>query len=174
MIALRDNSSLSVLNHIPVDMFMSTDTSGSRTPVDAVRTDNLSLSKWVNEPLPPWSEIVNAHEVARLTRRHRWILSASTLLGRFLRRQHFRGRRIGWLRSDVAVRLVRKQGASNRHSQRPQHPCSTVRLRKCLPLRCTALRVRAHAATPARLRGSLRPRRYKRLNNLSKGVGADE
>lgn len=65
------------------------------------RSEDVSLSKWVNEPLLPWTEILSADEVARLTRRHRWMLRLLTLLGRFPQVRRFRGRVIGWQRKDV-------------------------------------------------------------------------
>jgi hypothetical protein len=97
-----DNSSLNDRNHIArVIRVMSTEASGSGTPVAPVRSGRVSLSKWVNEKLPPWTELLSAHEVARLTRRHRWILSALTLLKGFPKQERFRGRGIGWHRRDV-------------------------------------------------------------------------
>lgn len=80
---------------------MSTNTVGSGTRTTIVPASDVSLSKWVNEKLPAWHEILSTHEVARLTRRHRWILATLTLLGRFPRPQRFRGRTIGWRRRDV-------------------------------------------------------------------------
>jgi predicted DNA-binding transcriptional regulator AlpA len=81
---------------------MRTDTSelGTNTPAIVPRS-NVSLSKWVNEKLPAWNEILGAHEVARLTRRPRWILGALALVGRFPKPQRFHGRAIGWHRRDV-------------------------------------------------------------------------
>ena len=79
---------------------MAIDESGSQT-LDRGRAQQVSLSKWVNERIPSFQELLTAHDVARLTRRHRWVLTALTLFGRFPRRQRFHGRRIGWLRSDV-------------------------------------------------------------------------
>jgi predicted DNA-binding transcriptional regulator AlpA len=62
---------------------------------------DVPLSRWVNEPFPAWSEILTSHEVARLTRRHRWILSALSFVGRFPKKREFHGRPIGWVRTDV-------------------------------------------------------------------------
>ena len=67
----------------------------------AVSPDRVTLSKWVNERFPPWEQLLSAHDVARLTRRPRWVLLGLMLLGRFPRKQCFHGRRIGWLRDDV-------------------------------------------------------------------------
>ena len=65
----------------------------------------VSLSRWVNESLPSWQEILTAHDVARLTRRRRWVLETLTLFGRFPRKHRFHGRRIGWQRRDVLLWL---------------------------------------------------------------------
>lgn len=62
---------------------------------------NVSLSPWVNERFPGWDQLLSAHDVARLTRRSRWVLLGMMVLGRFPRKRRFHGRRIGWLRSDV-------------------------------------------------------------------------
>lgn len=124
---------------------MSTATSGSGTPATPVlRTNNVSLSRWVNEPFPPWNDILTAHEVARLTRRHRWIVSTLTLLGRFPKKQRFRGRRIGWLRSDVVHWLAKNQRPSGCFPKRPYPSCSTIRVQKCLALEHTALCAPTH------------------------------
>lgn len=80
---------------------MSTELSRSGTPAAVTRSGEVSLSKWVNEKLPPITELLSAHEVARLTRRHRWFLSALTLFGRFPKQERFRGRAIGWHRREV-------------------------------------------------------------------------
>lgn len=135
---------------------MSTAASGSGTSVTPVlRTNNVSLSKWVNEPFPPWNDILTAHEVARLTRRHRWILSTLMLVGRFPKKQRFRGRRIGWLRADVVGWLAKNQRASRGLSERPYPSCSTIRLQKCLALEHTAPCAPIHRA---RRRASKQPR----------------
>ncbi len=87
---------------------MNTDASGSGTgPVIFTHARAVSLSKWVNEKLPAWHEILSAHEVARLTRRNRCVLIALTLLGRFPRPQRLHGRRIGWLRREVEQWIAR-------------------------------------------------------------------
>lgn len=65
----------------------------------------VSLSRWVNESLPSCQEILTAHDVARLTRRRRWVFETLTLFGRFPRKHRFHGRRIGWQRRDVLLWL---------------------------------------------------------------------
>jgi hypothetical protein len=61
----------------------------------------VSISRWVNEPFPAWDCILTAHDVARLIRRPPWMLSSMAAVGRFPRKQRFRGKNIGWLKADV-------------------------------------------------------------------------
>lgn len=107
---------------------MKADASSSETPRAAANSQPVSLSKWVNEKLPPLNEILSAHEVARLTRRHRWFLTALTLLGRFPRQERFRGRAIGWRKSELEFWLRRTRKAT-RHTK-PSSAC-TWRAVKC-------------------------------------------
>jgi hypothetical protein len=67
----------------------------------AVSIRPIVLSRWVNEPYPPLTELLSAHDVARLTRRPRWLLAGLALIGRFPKEARFRGRALGWWRSDV-------------------------------------------------------------------------
>lgn len=61
----------------------------------------LRLSRWINERCPEWTTLLTDHEVARLTRRPRCLLSALTWLGRFPQPQRYHGKRLGWRRQDV-------------------------------------------------------------------------
>ena len=106
---LRDNSSLNGRNHTCTEFIMAIDESRPER-LDGMSAERVSLSRWVNESLPPCQEILTAHDVARLTRRPQWVLSALTLLGRFPRKRRFRGRRIGWHRSDVVQWLGEEDG----------------------------------------------------------------
>lgn len=78
----------------------------------------VSISKWVNEKLPPWNQLLTAHDVARLIRRHRLVLSGLMLLGQFPPRRRFRGRKVGWHQSDVERWLTMRGPCSIR--RRPQ------------------------------------------------------
>jgi len=83
--------------------------------LDAVRSDvaadalrvrrEVTISRWVNEPLPAWDQFLTAHDVARLTHRPSSLLRSMALLRRFPKKRRFRGRRIGWLRSDRLWRI---------------------------------------------------------------------
>lgn len=65
------------------------------------------ISRWINEPYPPLTELLSAHDVARLTRRPRWLIAGLALIGRFPRKARFRGRAFGWWRSDVLEWMAR-------------------------------------------------------------------
>jgi predicted DNA-binding transcriptional regulator AlpA len=80
---------------------MSSDASLGSQVTAIAPSRNVVLSPWVNESLPAWEELLSAHDVARLTRRPRWVLASLVLLGRFPRKCRYHGRGIGWLRSDV-------------------------------------------------------------------------
>ena len=82
-------------------------------PSAATARQEVSISKWVNERAPPWDDILTAHDVARLTRRHPWHLSALMWIGRFPAQQRFRGRRLGWQRSDVVSWLAKELRTRN-------------------------------------------------------------
>src|ERR1700728_5122757 len=67
----------------------------------AARSRSVVLSPWINERFPAWEQLLSAHDVARLSRRPRWLLPGLMLLGRFPRTRRYHGRDIGWLRSDI-------------------------------------------------------------------------
>ena len=62
---------------------------------------NVVLSPFVNERFPAWEDLLSAHDVARLTRRPRWMLAGLAFFGHFPRKRRYHGQGIGWLRSDV-------------------------------------------------------------------------
>lgn len=113
------------------------DKSFRRTLSQATVTEaDVPLSPWVNERFPAWNEILTSHDVARLTRRHRWFLSALSFVGRFPKKHHFHGRPIGWLRTDVHQWICRR-----RHIQLP-----------CSKLRSVQPHLRRHFSEAARVR----------------------
>jgi Prophage CP4-57 regulatory protein (AlpA) len=106
----------------------------------AASRDSVSISRWVNEPLPPWHEILTARDVARLARRPPWLLSGMALLGRFPRQRRFRGRAIGWLRSDVLDWIASDldtPAVARRRDVIPRRSTTNKSKEQCLPLECT-------------------------------------
>jgi predicted DNA-binding transcriptional regulator AlpA len=82
----------------------------------------VTLSPWVNEQALPWSQILTARDVARLTRRRRWICVGLMWFGRFPRRKTYRGRAIGWLKSEVLEWMTRGLRLSRCDSPQPMPP----------------------------------------------------
>jgi predicted DNA-binding transcriptional regulator AlpA len=103
----------------------------------------LMVSRWVNEPLLPWPELLTAHDVARLTRRPTWWLRSMSLVGKFPKRRRFRGHTAGWFRADVADWLSRALRVTlndlaptrDRNAGNAQRPCQ-----RPLPFACDAHR----------------------------------
>jgi predicted DNA-binding transcriptional regulator AlpA len=79
-----------------------------RPAIAPAREAPLTISRWVNEPYPPLGELLSAHDVARLTRRPRWMLMGLGLIGQFPRRRKLRGQWVGWQRSEVLEWIARK------------------------------------------------------------------
>jgi predicted DNA-binding transcriptional regulator AlpA len=97
-------------------------------------TRRVCLSPYINEPLPNWEELLSAHDVARLTRRPRWVVLSLSLLGRFPRKHRYHGRSIGWLRSDVVAWLARDLRVLRCHTLPAGNARSQSALQRALPL----------------------------------------
>ena len=67
----------------------------------------VSISRWVNEPYPPWDRILTAHDVSHLIRRPPWMLCSMAAVGRLPRIQRFHGKNIGWLKADILDWMAR-------------------------------------------------------------------
>src|SRR6266478_4470988 len=103
-----------------------------RVPVSAVQ---VSISKWVNQPLPPLDELLSSHDMARLTRRPRFVVVGLSCLGFLPRRRRYRGCVVGWLRSDVLDWMSKDLRVAS-PSEAPPCPRRAIRLQKSLPLKC--------------------------------------
>lgn len=77
---------------------------------------SISISRWINERYPPLDELLSAHDVARLARRPRWVVAALCLVGQLPKKLKFRGRTIGWRRSDVLAWLARGPAITGDHA----------------------------------------------------------
>lgn len=93
----------------------------------------VSLSRWVNEWYPALNEILSAHDVARLTRRPYWLLFGLSLIGRFPRKTRFRGRCLGWRRSEVLAWMGKDLSLHQEPKSKPQ-PCKRRTTRQVCPL----------------------------------------
>ena len=70
-------------------------------------SQSVTFSPWVNEPLPPWTEILTAHDVARLIRRPPWLITGMAAIGRFPKKRSFQGHKIGWHQADILDWMTR-------------------------------------------------------------------
>jgi predicted DNA-binding transcriptional regulator AlpA len=117
------------------------------------------LSPWINERFPDWEQILSARDVARLTRRPRWILSGLALFGRFPRKRRYHGRGIGWLRSDVISWLAKDLQALDCSSTRGLHRHAPMHKQASLPFQSDGSIV----SRGAKSRRRVRPRRVRTL-----------
>src|SRR6185312_14403955 len=78
-----------------------------------LRRVDVSLSPWVNERFPAWTDLLSAHDVARLTRRPTWVLLSLAAVGRFPQKNYYQGRSVGWLRADVLEWMARDNKTEN-------------------------------------------------------------
>jgi predicted DNA-binding transcriptional regulator AlpA len=97
---------------------------------------NVHLSRFVNERFPAWEELLSAHDVARLTRRPRWVLASLVLLGRFPRKCRYHGRGIGWLRSDVLFWLTKELKGAGCRAEASAIARRRISRQRALPLEC--------------------------------------
>jgi predicted DNA-binding transcriptional regulator AlpA len=132
---------------------MNVDESASETTALPARPlTRVTISPWINQRFPPLNEILTAHDVARLTRRPRWILAALRLVGQFPKEQRYRGRKIGWCRSEILAWMSRELSLEDETLAAGRSTplyCSRRRPRQaCLPLDCASL------CTPSRSRAT--------------------
>jgi predicted DNA-binding transcriptional regulator AlpA len=100
---------------------------------------SVTISPWVNEPLPNIQGILCSRDLARLTRRPRWELFGLALIGKFPRKKRYRGRPIGWCRAEVLEWMTRELAVETEARERLNAPrrCAGRHTRQqCLPLEC--------------------------------------
>jgi hypothetical protein len=103
------------------------------------RATTVAISPWVNEPLPDVQGILCSHDLARLTRRPRWMLCGLALIGKFPRKKRFRGRVVGWCRAEVLEWMTRDLSVETQSHERlnASRHCARRHPRQvCLPLEC--------------------------------------
>jgi hypothetical protein len=98
------------------------------------KVSNVVISPWVNEPYPPLHKLLSSHDVARLTRRPSWLIASLSLIGRFPQQITSRGRRTGWLRSEVLDWMARELAVATQPSPKPAARARTRSRQPCLPL----------------------------------------
>jgi len=99
----------------------------------------VTISPWVNEPLPDIQGILCSRDLARLTRRPRWELFGLALIGKFPRKKRYRGRPIGWCRAEVMEWMTRDLAVAPETQESLNAPRRCARRQaqqQCLPLEC--------------------------------------
>jgi len=84
--------------------------------------DAITISRWVNEPLPDIHSLLCSRDLARLTRRPRWELFGLALLGKVPRKKRYRGRPIGWCRAEVLEWMTRELAVASETPERLNAP----------------------------------------------------
>jgi predicted DNA-binding transcriptional regulator AlpA len=123
----------------------------------------VTISPWVNEPLPDIQGLLCSRDLARLTRRPRWELFGLSLIGKFPRKKRYRGQPIGWCRAEVLEWMTRELAVETEKPARLNgpRPCSRPHPRQgCLALECGSRCTRAREHSQRPVRGGLSPKRF--------------
>jgi hypothetical protein len=142
---------------------MSVDSTTGDAAGQRKRPLTVTISRWVNEPLPDVHGILCSHDLARLTRRPQWMLCGLALIGKFPRKKRYRGRPIGWCKSEVLEWMTRELTVTADDHQRLNGPrrCDRRQPRQtCLPLECGSRCTRARDYSERPVRGGLSPKRF--------------
>jgi hypothetical protein len=113
---------------------MRIDMSGSGTrPATIAPAASTAISKWVNEPLPSLNHILTAHDTERLTRRPCWLLVGLSLIGQFPKKMRFRGKAIGWRRSEVLEWMSQERAPKQTARPSRRHRMRQATRQACQP-----------------------------------------
>jgi predicted DNA-binding transcriptional regulator AlpA len=132
----------------------------------------VTISPWVNERLPDLQGILCSRDLARLTRRSRWVLYGLALIGKFPRKKRYRGRLVGWCRAEVLEWMSRDLSIETESRERLNTPrrCARQHARQqCLPLECGSRCTRARDYSERLVRGGLSAKRFADDKNQRKG-----
>lgn len=119
---------------------MNIDSTAGAAAGQKTRAATVTISPWVNEPLLDIQEILCSRDLARLTRRPRWVLCALALIGKFPRKKRCRGRLVGWCRAEVLEWMTRDLSVETDNHERLNGPRRCARRherQECLPLECS-------------------------------------
>jgi hypothetical protein len=136
------------------------------------RATTVTISPWVNEALPNIQGILCSRDLARLTRRPRWVLCGLALMGKFPRKKRYRGRVVGWCRAEVLEWMTRELAVEPETQERLNAPRRCARRyarQQCLPLECGSRCTRAREYSEGPVRGGLSAKRFADDKNQCKG-----
>lgn len=119
---------------------MTTDAIAGQRAGERNGTTTVTLSPWVNEPPPNIHEILCSRDLVRLTRRSRWELLGLQLIGKFPQRKRYRGRPLGWCKTEVLEWMaggLSVAAADSTERLNGTRRCARRHARQgCLPLEC--------------------------------------
>src|ERR1700681_3278584 len=104
------------------NLAMNIDSTSGVAAGQKTRAATVTISPWVNEPLPDLQGILCSRDIARLTRRPRWMLYWLTLIRKFPRKKRYRGRVLGWCRAEVLEWMTREQSVETESHERLNGP----------------------------------------------------
>jgi hypothetical protein len=136
------------------------------------RAVTVTISPWVNEPLINVQGILCSRDLARLTRRPRWVLCGLALMGKFPGPKRYRGRVVGWCRVEVLEWMTRELSVEPQAQERLNGPrrCARRHARQaCLPLECGSRCTRAREYSERPVRAGLSATRFADDKNQCKG-----
>ncbi len=96
----------------------------------------VAISPFLEERFPPLDQLLTAHDVARLVRRPRWHFCGLALIGRFPAKRRFRGRWVGWMRSDISKWMQKNLHVPSAHPPET-NPAKVIARQRHLPLGST-------------------------------------
>jgi predicted DNA-binding transcriptional regulator AlpA len=109
------------------------------------------ISPFLEERFPPLDQLLTAHDVARLVRRPRWHFCGLAFIGRFPAKRRFRGRWVGWMRSDISKWMQKNLHVPSAHPPKT-NPSKVIARQGRLPLGrtewCPAIRRRRRRRCP--------------------------
>jgi predicted DNA-binding transcriptional regulator AlpA len=132
----------------------------------------VTISPWVNEPLPNIQGLLCSRDLARLTRRPRWEIFGLALIGKFPRKKRYRGRPIGWCRAEVLEWMTRELAVTADNHERLNAPRRRERRQPrqtCLPLECSSRCTRAREYSERPVRRELSAKRFADDKSQCKG-----
>lgn len=94
----------------------------SRQNLTKSRAATVTISPWVNEPLPDLQGIPCSRDIARLTRRPRWMLYWLSLIRKFPRKTRYRGGVLGWCRAERLEWMTRERSVETESHERLNRP----------------------------------------------------
>jgi hypothetical protein len=77
----------------------------------------VSVPRWIHERFPPLHELLCTHDVARLSRRLRWVIAGLCLIGRFTKKLKLHKRVIRRHRSEAVAWLAENLGITRSHGK---------------------------------------------------------